>query len=143
MIDRKRKQRSGAALIGVLVAMGLLMAMISITMQGAIRNRREAKKHLLLTQAMWLCDAGLQRAHRKAITDPAYRSEHWQPVLPELNPYTASVQIVVNEGVDSISVDVRAELFEPNSAAQRYQRSLQHTFAFSRKQNDQTKGTKK
>ncbi|MEQ1829611.1 MAG: prepilin-type N-terminal cleavage/methylation domain-containing protein [Pirellula sp.] len=122
------KRNRGVTLVAVLVAVGLLMVMMSVTLGWALRNRREARKQLLLTQTTWLCEAGLQRAIRQSIEDSNYQGEQWQPGLPEFPRHESWIQISVESSPTSKSIKIVAELFEPNSANQRFQRSLQYTF---------------
>jgi type II secretory pathway pseudopilin PulG len=123
----RQELRRGVALVAVLVAIALMIVMMSVTLQWALRNRREARQQLHLTQATWLCEAGLQRAIRKSISDSSYRGEHWKPMLPEFPMYEVSVQVSVESTPPNVSYQVVAELFNPNSFSQRFRRSLSYS----------------
>lgn len=128
-LPRTLSRKRGAVLIAVLVALGLLIVMISVTLQGALRSRREVRNQLILTQTNWLCDAGLQRAIRAVRKNAAYDGELWSPQLSEQNIFGASVHISVETRSQSKHIRVVAEIAIRNSEHQRMRRSVERTIA--------------
>jgi type II secretory pathway component PulK len=121
-----RRKRSGAVLIAVLVALGLLMVTMSVTLQWSLRSRRAVRSQAMVTQADWLCEAGLGRAIRKRRLDPEYLGETWEPSVRELGTWIARVGIEVESSSSNANVRVVAELVDTSVTQVRFQRSLEY-----------------
>ncbi len=101
------RRRRGAFLIGVLACLLIGSVLVGLTVQSALRNRREARLTRQLAQTEWLCEGGLIRAVSALSKSAEYPGETWQPELG-LEPLgKAVVEIAVQAGAEPDTWDVR------------------------------------
>lgn len=92
----RRQRPRGAAIVGVLACLLIGTVLIGLTVQTALRGRREARLERQLSQTEWLCEGGAVRAVSALRKSSDYEGETWQPKL-ELEPFRdAVVDIKVN-----------------------------------------------
>ena len=101
MMNRRRNQQKGYILIGVLACLSLIMALIAVAMQSALRTRMEVRKHHVVAQTQLLCEAGLQRGLSKWRANSAYVGESWAPSIPEYPGHVAKIEISILDGSSS------------------------------------------
>lgn len=86
LVRAKRRKRAthsrcGAILIAVLACLLVGVLIAGLTLQTAMRGRREAKLQRQLAQTEWLCEGGIVRAVAALKHSTEYTGETWQPDL--------------------------------------------------------------
>ena len=93
----RNRDRRAAVLVGVLACMIVGMILTALTVQAALRGRREARLELQLTQTEWLCEGGIVRAVSELRKSTEYSGETWHPEL-KIEPWQAAeVEIEVKK----------------------------------------------
>ncbi len=87
--------RRGVVLVCVIACLAVSTVLIALSIQSALRSRREARLHLQLRQTELLCEAGVLRATQKLRDDAAYTGEQWSPPLATDSYHSPSVLIEV------------------------------------------------
>ena len=77
-------------MVGVLACLLIGTVLISLSLQSALRGRREARLERQLAQTEWLCEGGAIRAVAALQKSADYQGETWQPKL-RLEPFTDAV----------------------------------------------------
>lgn len=106
------RSRRGAMLVVTLACMAIVMGIIGMMLQGALRARRQMHAERDLRQACLLADAGLDRAAAQLASDERYDGETWQiPAEQLLNAGDGEVVIAVDRrrDADGWSIRVAAE----------------------------------
>ncbi len=80
-MKERRQRRHGAVLVGVLACLLVATVITALTVQSALRGRREARLDRQLAQTEWLCEGGILRAVQELRKSPAYAGETWRPEL--------------------------------------------------------------
>jgi hypothetical protein len=124
MKTKSARTRNGTVLICVLACFCAIAGTIAITVDQAMRNRRELRTQRHLLQTEYLCDAGLSRCKRSLAMHSDYKGEVWSPNLVELSSERAVIEIRC-EAVDDQSHHciVIAKLYDAVGS----QRYVQHT----------------
>ena len=106
------QSRRGAMLVATLACMAIVMGIIGVMLQGALRARRQMHAERDLRQACLLADAALDRAATRLASDEGYDGETWRiPAEQLLNAGDGEVVIAVHQrrDADDWSVRVAAE----------------------------------
>ena len=93
--DRFSRSRRGAILVGVLACLLVGTVLTALTVQSALRGRREARLERQLLQTQLLCEAGVVRAVKSIAANPGYQGETWQPPIDGGQLNSAKVVIEV------------------------------------------------
>ncbi len=103
--NRRHIQRNrGSAIVGVLACLLIGTVLTALTVQSALRGRREARLERQLAQTEWLCEGGIVRAVAALRKSTDYQGETWQPELG-IEPLRAA----------EIEIKVTADLSESKS----------------------------
>ncbi len=105
MINKQTVKRQGAVLVCVIACLAVSTVLIALSVQTALRSRREVRLQLQLRQTELLCEAGVMRAALKLRDDSSYSGEDWSPELALESYHTAKVRIEVQ----AISSELSAE----------------------------------
>lgn len=105
--------RSGAALIVVIVLIGLFGALCQTLAVLAAMQHRQAFLAADRAQAQRLADAGLLRAVNQFRRDPAWVGESWKPTMP--GGEAATVEIKPNRTNPNRTVVEVVASFQPSS----------------------------
>ena len=119
--------RRGGILICILACLAIVSSLVSLTVQSALRNRREIRTQHHLRQTELLLTAGIQRATEKLAQDSSYEGERWQlssTVFP--NYEKAEVDILGTPAANGTSRMIRVIARLSVSDSQVLQRS--HSF---------------
>jgi len=105
MKRNKSHRRRGVVLICVLACLAVSTVLIALSIQSALRSRREVRLHLQLRQTELLCEAGVLRATKKLRDDAAYPGEQWNPQLASETYHSPNVliEVVPNQANSNIS----------------------------------------
>ena len=105
MIRNRSANRKGAVLVCVIACLAVATVLIALSVQCALRSRREVRLQLQLRQTELLCEAGVMRAALKLRDDSAYTGEVWEPKLESENYHSASVKIDLQSLADASAAD--------------------------------------
>ena len=98
--DFQQCRQRGAILVVVLVCLAMATG-ISVLVIGQIAAERQAvQMNLRRLQALWLAEAGIERAAARVLTDPNYAGETWTIPAKEL---AADDSAVVRIQIEPIS----------------------------------------
>ena len=75
---RQPPRRRGAMLVVALACLAIVMAIIGVMLQGALRARRQLHVERDLRQVELLLEAGIDRAAFQLASDDDYAGETWQ-----------------------------------------------------------------
>jgi hypothetical protein len=75
---RQAPRRRGAMLVVALACLAIVMAIVGVMLQGALRARRQLHVERDLRQVELLLEAGLDRAAFQLASDDAYAGETWR-----------------------------------------------------------------
>lgn len=122
--------RRGAALIYVLVCLGISISLVMTSLKSSLTHRRQTRQLLRVEQTDWLLEAGLVRAHRQLRNDDTYTGETWSvgDAIRGNEPAEIEIEVTRDESSnDSLTVRVIARLGQYDSQSpHRIQRS--HTW---------------
>lgn len=90
------RSRQGAVLVCIIACLAVSTVLIALSIQSALRSRREVRLQLQLRQTELLCEAGVMRAAQKLGSDATYPGEQWVPPLTSETFHTPEVRIEVN-----------------------------------------------
>ncbi len=80
MHAQPRPSRTGAALMGVVVALSVLsVLMVAITWQN-VANRKLVQRRQHQLQSAWLARSGVETALARLLKDPSYKGEDTKPM---------------------------------------------------------------
>lgn len=80
--NRQHSRRNrGSIIVGVLACLLVGTVLTALTVQSALRGRREARLERQLAQTDWLCEGGIVRAVAALRKSTDYQGETWQPEL--------------------------------------------------------------
>ena len=79
-----QRRRRGAILVVVLVCLGMAAAISVIVVRQIATERRAAQTNHRSLQALWLAEAGIERAAARLAADPKYTGETWTIPAGEL-----------------------------------------------------------
>ncbi|RUL88070.1 hypothetical protein [Tautonia sociabilis] len=122
-----RTDRQGGAALVALVCLSVIVLVVA----GLIRLGADRAEHLLAlereSQALWLVEAGLERAAAQLRVDPSYEGETWTLPPEALGGREGTVTIEVEEtdpGADQpLTVRVRADYPSDGDPSHRARRS--------------------
>ncbi len=104
-------QRSGSALVVVLVALAVCTSILLTLTSSSLRSRRQLRTELQVEQTHWLLDAGIRRAYQQLGSDAAYEGESFRIMLDELDDGIAQVDITIaNEHSDRKAIEVKVQI---------------------------------
>jgi Tfp pilus assembly protein PilX len=83
-LTRSARERRGAVLAVALIVFLLCTAILCTLLEGVIRHERQVRDHRQLDQAVWLADAGINRAVAQLRQTDTYRGETWKVAAEEL-----------------------------------------------------------
>ncbi len=95
--------RSGAILVCVIACLAVSTVLVALSIQSALRSRREVRLQLQLRQTELLCEAGVLRATQQLRDDEAYRGERWSPPIASEIYHSPNVLIEVARNKDDSS----------------------------------------
>jgi Tfp pilus assembly protein PilX len=99
---RSAPRRRGAMLVVALACLAIVMAIIGVMLQGALRARRQLHVERDLRQVELLLEAGLDRAAFQLASDDDYAGETWQiPASDLLGRGDGEVVIVATRSGDA------------------------------------------
>ena len=99
---RQPPRRRGAMLVVALACLAIVMAIIGVMLQGALRARRQLHVERDLRQVELLLEAGLDRAAFQLASDDAYAGETWRiPASDLLGRGDGEVVIVATRSGDA------------------------------------------
>ena len=126
MKTKYRNNRSGTALICVLVCGLIAISLGTSAVRLTLVSARASKQTLRLRQAQWLLEAGIERSQLR-ISNGDFADEEWKVPAGVLSEDHASVSInVADAGNDSMLVTVSVEYGpEPGS-----ERNIRRTYAY-------------
>ena len=105
---RQAPRRRGAMLVVALACLAIVMAIIGVMLQGALRARRQLHVERDLRQVELLLEAGLDRAALQLAGDDDYAGETWQiPASDLLGRGDGEVVIVAARSGDAEPWQVR------------------------------------
>jgi type II secretory pathway pseudopilin PulG len=105
---RQAPRRRGAMLVVALACLAIVMAIIGVMLQGALRARRQLHVERDLRQVELLLEAGLDRAALQLAGDDDYAGETWQiPASDLLGSGDGEVVIVAARSGDAEPWQVR------------------------------------
>jgi Tfp pilus assembly protein PilX len=105
--------RNGAALIVVIVLIGLFAALCQTLVVLAAMQHRQAFDAADRAQAQRLADAGLLRAVTQVRRDPAWTGESWKPTMP--GGETVAVELKIDRTNPNQTVLAVVANFQPSS----------------------------
>ena len=97
--DRRRRasRRRGAMLVVALACLAIVMAIIGVMLQGALRARRQLHVERDLRQVELLLEAGIDRAAFQLASDGGYGGETWRIPASDLLGYGDGEVVIVAE----------------------------------------------
>lgn len=99
---RQAPRRRGAMLVVALACLAIVMAIVGVMLQGALRARRQLHVERDLRQVELLLEAGLDRAAFQLASDYDYTGETWQiPASDLLGRGDGEVVIVATRSGDA------------------------------------------
>ena len=105
---RQSPRRRGAMLVVALACLAIVMAIVGVMLQGALRARRQLHVERDLRQVELLLEAGLDRAAFQLAGDDAYAGETWRiPANDLLGRGDGEVVIVAERSGDAEPWQVR------------------------------------
>lgn len=110
MAGTRRTRRRGTALVGVLACLLVGTLLTGLTVQSALRGRREARLERQRLQTEWLLEGGLIRAVKALQASNEYAGETWQPDLQVEPLCNAEVEIKVKPAATDWVIQVVARL---------------------------------
>ena len=114
---RTPSRRRGAMLVVALACLAIVMAIVGIMLQGALRARRQLHVERDLRQVELLLEAGLDRAAFQLANDDGYEGETWRiPASELLGSGEAEVVIVAQRSDDAEPSQVRVAAEYPVGA---------------------------
>lgn len=78
----ENSSRRGAAMITVLVVIGLISATLLISVQQSLQLFRQQRREADARQAQWLAEAGVERGLRAIANGENYSGETWEVSIP-------------------------------------------------------------
>lgn len=100
--ERRPAARRGAMLVVALACLAIVMAIVGVMLQGALRARRQLHVERDLRQVELLLEAGLDRAAFQLADDDAYAGETWRiPANDLLRRGDGEVVIVAERSGDA------------------------------------------
>ena len=101
--SRSNQRRGAATLIFVLACCAVAMALVTVSLQVSLRQRRQLRTEHQLEQTRWVLDAAL----RKSIADPPEEASEVE-IKPKLAKFDkASFRVSPNEEKKLISVQAK------------------------------------
>lgn len=129
------QKRSGVLAVFVLACLVVAAALMAITVEVAIRARRQTRLEHQMVQTEWLLDAGIRRATVKLRNQPEFKGETWVPSGALERFGSASVEIAVtNDDTSSKQVEVIATIAGSSRTGKSTQRS--HRFNLEMKNTE-------
>jgi len=108
MMPRRRRQRSGAALIAALVALVIVTSILGSMLLGALATSRQLHAERDLRQCELMLQAGVDRAHFRLRRDANYRGETWSlPAATIVGAGDGQVAISIESVSDSAAPQLR------------------------------------
>lgn len=105
---RPPSRRQGAMLVVALACLAIVMAIVGVMLQGALRARRQLHVERDLRQVELLLEAGLDRAAFQLASNDDYEGETWRiPASDLLGASDAEVVIVAERPTDAEPWQVR------------------------------------
>lgn len=105
---RATPRRQGAMLVVALACLAIVMAIVGVMLQGALRARRQLHVERDLRQVELLLEAGLDRAAFQLANNDDYKGETWRiPASDLLGSGDAEVVIVAERSADAEPWQVR------------------------------------
>lgn len=121
---RHTSRRRGAMLVVALACLAIVMAIIGVMLQGALRARRQLHVERDLRQVELLLEAGLDRAAFQLDSDDDYAGETWQiPASDLLGRGDGEVVIVAERSGDAEPWQVRVAAEYPVGTPRSVRRS--------------------
>lgn len=100
----KRERRSATVLICVLACLVVVTGISAAMIKSALTARKAVRQERARAQAMFLLEAGIQRAVARLTRDADYQGESWRLPAEVLGGMdTALVEIAVSEASDASS----------------------------------------
>jgi len=91
-----RGRRRGYMLLAAMICLLLVSLVSTSLLRTALLQYKQVRNQELEAQALWLAEAGIERAAARLARDPNYAGETWQITLsPADKPMPASVTIAV------------------------------------------------
>ncbi|MEM8665905.1 MAG: hypothetical protein AAGG48_00210 [Planctomycetota bacterium] len=126
--SRIRKRNGGVLAVCTLVCLMVTATVMAITIQSALRYRRQTRLEQQMVQTDFLLDAGIQRALQKLETQADYEGESWTPAGELTRFGEATVQIAVKREPNTmINAKVTATIIESSARQQKTSRSYEFT----------------
>lgn len=132
---RTKASRKGTVVLVVLACLIITSALVTTTVQSALRGRIEARNARQLRQTELLCEAGVMRSVERLRQSADYQGETWKPKLNipqgeeeasfERPIIEIRVKVPSNDGQER-NIEVVAKLASKNNSHGPMQRS--HTF---------------
>jgi Tfp pilus assembly protein PilX len=95
MTQARRPFRRGAILAVALATLLVVTLLAGVVIRGYLQSYRQMRLIQDKTQAEWLADSGLARAHARRKVDPSYAGETWQIELQTANGKSAAAVVSI------------------------------------------------
>jgi hypothetical protein len=123
--------RKGVVLVAALATLSIVVTLTTTSIQAAIRGRHEVRKQLWMTQTLWLCEAGMQRAFETWSHESDAQEVEWNPTVPELSEWVIHVHSNRISHGNSISIISTATMTHRTHSHLQFRRSLRRNFALT------------
>jgi len=123
--------RKGVVLIAALATLSIVVTFTTISIQAAIRGRLEVRKQLWMTQTLWLCEAGMQRAFETWSQESTSQEIDWNPTIPELSDWVVHVHSNRRDDGKWTEILSTATMTHRTHSHLQFQRSLRRNFVLT------------
>jgi len=134
----RRKRRRGTVLVAVLVCVAVVGAVILSSVKLAATQRQAIEREAWQVQAVWLAEAGLERAAARLAVDNDYQGETWkippEPFGHDLSAVVTIEVLPVEDRPDRRTVRVSADY--PDDPIHRCRRTKQAVVALPEEEGE-------
>ena len=88
---QRSRHRRAAVLILVVAVMGIAAVLLAVWVQSAVRGHKQLQLRVDELQALWLVEAGLERAAAHLAQSPDYDGERWDIAADQLGASDGAV----------------------------------------------------
>ncbi len=127
--------RQGVVLIAALATLSIVVTLTATSIKEAIRGRQEVRKQLWMTQSLWLCEAGMQRAFEVWSQENDVEEIEWRPTISELPDWVVHVHSKRTNDGKSMSILSTATMTHQTHSNLQFRRSLSRSFIRTNESN--------
>lgn len=99
---QRSSRRRGAVMVVAVICLMLVTALLASALKSVTTGRKQVRQEQMRLQAVWLAEAGLERAAAQVAANADYAGETWKIAAADLDGiHTGRVVITVQPGGDA------------------------------------------